>query len=390
MIEKQLKIAQNLGVRRTIKIVDTTLRDGLQAPGVLFDSDEKRSIAVALSEAGVDELEVGIPAMGIESQNGINHLCNLNLSCNLISWCRAVSGDILAAAKTKTDAISISFPTSEILLKTFGKDQSWLFDFLPSMVELASKYFDKIYVGAQDATRTDFELLSRFAKIANKLGVARIRIADTVGVATPFSTFNLIKKIKDLTPNLEVEFHAHNDLGMATANAFCAAEAGADALSVTVNGLGERAGNAPLEEVSVALFGVGNFDGKIKLHHLKNLSTMVSKASNRPIHKAKPIVGSDVFKHESGIHCMAMLKNSDSYQPFDPLIIGADEAQFGIGGQSGCAIIRHLLAMAGITVSQKDALILLDHVRCAAIKSKSSISVEELIALYFQTFQKVA
>lgn len=377
----------NNGMLKQIKLMDSTLRDGAQAPCVVFGIKERKAIAMALAQAGVDEIEVGIPAMGADAQKAIHEIACMNLPCDLISWCRAKQSDIEAAAKTGTNGVSISFPTSSILLNTFGKDEEWVMETLLKMVSLAGRYFDKIYVGAQDATRTNPQFLENFAVRCFELGVDRLRLADTVGVARPFFTADLIKKIKMAAPKLALEFHAHNDLGMATANAVCAAEAGADALSVTVNGLGERAGNAPLEEVAVALFGVGSEsfeNSRIRLDHLERLCRLVSDASGRSIHANKPITGSDVFRHESGIHCMGMVKNPLSYQPFHPSVVGSSNVSFGIGEQSGSTILRHLLSGSGINVSRKDSLILLDHVRSAALEKKSSLSIDELLGLYFQ------
>ncbi|MFH1152662.1 MAG: hypothetical protein V1793_02505 [Pseudomonadota bacterium] len=367
-----------------ITIMDTTLRDGAQAPGVVFTREARKSIAIALAGAGVDEMEAGIPAMGEPALAGIRDLVRLNLPCHLISWCRATPGDIEAAARTGTRGVSISFPTSSILLDTFGKDEKWVLDTLPVLVARASMYFDRIYVGAQDSTRTRSGFLEEIAGLCDGLGVHRFRIADTVGIGRPFAVAELIRRLKAVVPGLALEFHAHNDLGMATANAVCAAEAGADALSVTVGGLGERAGNAPLEEVAVALFGLGLFQGRIHLDHLRDLCDFVSKAAGRAIPASKPVTGSDVFRHESGIHCLGMLKNPLSYQPFSPDTVGAGPVSFGIGQQSGSAILRHILAESGIILGSRETLELLTLVRKRSLEKKSSLSRDEVLSLYFQ------
>ena len=365
-----------------ITLVDTTLRDGAQAPGVVFSNPDREAIAEALSEAGVAELEAGIPAMGDEAVASIRALVRMDLHADLISWCRAVSGDLEAAARTGTRAVSISFPTSSILLDTFGRDEAWVLKTLPVLVRTALADFDRIYVGAQDATRTRPGFLDQVAALCAAEGVHRLRIADTVGIARPLSTAGLIHRLRAVAPGIGLEFHAHNDLGMATANAVCAAEAGAEALSVTVNGLGERAGNACLEEVGVALFGTGSFRGGLRLDHLRGICELVARLSCRPIHRTKPVTGSDVFRHESGIHCMGMLRNPSSYQPFSPDTVGSGPHELGVGLQSGTAILKHILAGSGITPSETELPGLLARVRQKAMATRCSLSRKEVLELY--------
>ena len=375
------------GGRKQVRIIDTTLRDGEQAPGVVFSSDERVEIASMLAWAGVDEIEAGTPAMGEAACRDIRKMVDLKLPCTLTSWCRASEKDIEMASKCRTSGVHISFPTSSILLKAFDKDKQWVMSELPRLVSISKLYFDTVSVGAQDATRTDSEFLIQFCNIAADLGVQSLRLADTVGLTTPMGVKLLVKEVVNSIPTLPLEFHGHNDLGMATGNAVSAVEAGADALSVTVNGLGERAGNTALEEVCVALFGVGNYTGSVNLAMLQGLCRKVAAASGRDIAPSKAIVGENVFRHESGIHCAGLLRNSLSYQPFDPGLIGKrGRPEIVFGTHSGRSVIYHTLLELGMNVTREEASVLIPLVKRKSRVKKGSLSCSELKDLYQETF----
>jgi len=369
---------------KKIWMVDTTLRDGEQAPGVIFRPLEKIVIAWELADCGIDEIEAGIPAMGETACKEIAALSRLNLPCLLSSWCRAVEKEIFLAADCNTPGVHISFPASSILLKTFEKDEAWVLNSLENLVRYSQNYFDRISVGAQDATRTDTNFLHRFAELSRDLGVHRLRIADTVGMVTPSMTMDLVAGLISAVPGLDLEFHGHNDLGMATANAVSAVDAGAAALSVTVNGLGERAGNAPLEETAMALFGVGGREGNVLISGLTSLCNTVARFSNQIIPPAKPIVGSRIFSHESGIHCAGLIKNPDSYELFAPEQVGRQSRNYVLGSHSGSAALRHILAQRDIHIDVPLARQLLPRVREKAMMSKRPLSPEELETVYRQ------
>lgn len=370
-------------IKRKIWMVDTTLRDGEQAPGVVFNSHEKREIAMALDRIGIDEIEVGIPAMGRQVCRDIREIAGLGLTSILSCWCRADQRDIEAASRCNTPGIHISFPTSSVLLKTFDRDETWVMKTLSHLVGVAKKYFDRVSVGAQDATRTRQAFLYEFADFACDVGADRLRLADTVGMISPSMVVKTITGLSRRVPNLELEFHGHNDLGMATANAVTAVEAGASALSVTVNGLGERAGNAPLEEVAMALFEMGGYKSDINNRLMTNLCYLVAEASGRAIHESKPIVGRNVFRHESGIHCSGLLKDGSSYQLFEPESVGKKKSEYVIGYHSGSAAIGHVLEQQGIVIDKAGAKQLIPMVREKAFQQKSLLTPEELKELYF-------
>jgi homocitrate synthase NifV len=367
---------------RPVWIVDTTLRDGEQAPGIVFDCATKKEIARRLAAAGVDELEVGIPAMGAEERAGIRSLAALNLDCRLTSWCRAVPSDVEQAARCGTAGVHISFPVSPILLKTMGKDPAWVWERLDALVAWSRERFDLVSVGAQDAFRARPAFLGEFVAAAARCGAHRVRIADTVGLARPLQVADLVRNLMPLAGRTALEFHGHNDLGMATANTVAAIEAGIQAVSVTVNGLGERAGNAPLEQVAMAVAMLEHRCSAIDTPQLLSLCRHVAGATRRPIPVDQPITGETVFNHESGIHCAAILKNTQAYQPFDPARVGREKMQLVVGKHSGTSVLKHLMAQAGVALTSETAKRLLDTVRDEAMKQQCALSAAQLVQLY--------
>jgi homocitrate synthase NifV len=340
---------------RPVRIIDTTLRDGEQAPGVSFDRRAKLSLAAALDRAGVDELEVGIPAMGPAVREDIRCIAAMQLKCRLSVWCRAHEDDLAAAARCRVGGVHFSFPVSPIHLSALGKNRHWVLSRMEALVRAARGYFDRITIGAQDATRAEKNFLLAMAAQAEALGADRLRIADTVGIGRPGAIVDLVSSLRAAALGLKLEFHGHNDLGMATANALSALEAGAQAVSVTVNGLGERAGNTALEQVAMALLLHPDLSCRVDTTALLALCRLVAEAAGQPIAPAQPVVGDHVFAHESGIHCHAMFLDTRAYEPFAPQTVGRAERRFILGTHSGAASIRHLLAQAGINISPQQA-----------------------------------
>ncbi|WP_167599232.1 homocitrate synthase [Chlorobaculum sp. 24CR] len=370
----------SLGVIRKPWIIDTTLRDGEQAPGVVFNPHEKKRIAELLAETGVDEIEVGYPAISQAEREVIREIVAMKLPVRLTSWSRANMADIELAAACGTDAVHISFPASRLYLELMHKEDGWIQEQLHAMVSKAREWFDFVSVGGQDATRSDIEFLQRFMLDAETAGAERFRIADTVGVATPVSVMALGAALRQSSA-LPLEFHAHNDLGMATANAFTALESGFEAVSVSVTGLGERAGNAALEELSMALALSGGFASRLDTEKLSVLCDAVAAASGRVIQEQKPVVGRSAFEHESGIHCAALLQNPLSYQPFLPSRVGRGDFEMVIGKHSGTAAVIAHFSRRGISVSKEEARELLELIRSHADRLKRALRTDEIDAI---------
>jgi homocitrate synthase NifV len=365
-----------------IHIIDSTLRDGEQAPGVVFSRAEKLEIAASLAACGIPELEAGTPAIDEEERADLSAIVDLHLPSRVSAWCRATEQDLRLAESCGVDSAHISFPVSPLLFDAFGKEESWLWSSLPEIVGSALARFRYVSVGAQDASRADAALLNRFVLAARDAGASRIRVADTVGIWNPHRTWRCFRRLRAIAGNrLSIEFHGHNDLGMATANTISAVEGGADAVSVTVNGLGERAGNAPLEEVVMALRHTQRADSGIDTSRLSALCGLVANRARRPIHRAKPIVGADVFRHESGIHTAALLKTPTAYQPFPCEETGRTPEPFAIGKHSGSAGLQSLLEAGGISVPAWLCPEIVAAVRRRARVQKGAVSPQELAAI---------
>jgi homocitrate synthase NifV len=340
---------------QTPYIIDTTLRDGEQAPGVCFSRQSKLAIAQNLDQAGIDELEVGVPAMGAVVQEDIRSIAALNLRCRLSVWCRAHPDDLAAAMQCKVGGIHISFPVSSLQLAAMDRSRHWVLDRLERLVTQARISFDHVSVGALDATRAKRPFLKQFAEVARASGAERLRLADTVGIGTPGSIGGLVKELVGGVPGMAFEFHGHNDLGLATANALAALENGAGAVSVTVNGLGERAGNTALEQIAMVLRQQSTVNCPVDTTRLLSLSRLVAHASGMGVGAAQPVVGEHAFTHESGIHCQAMFKDQRAFEPFPPRHAGHSGRRYLLGGHSGSASIRRLFQHAGISISREQA-----------------------------------
>jgi len=365
-----------------IKIIDTTLRDGEQAPGVCFPPMLKLQILQLLYDAGVRNFEIGTPAIGADEQEAIKLMLSSGIDAEMSVWCRAVPSDLEQAAALGARQVNLSLPLSDIQLKAVGKDRKWMFNQLKTCLAITSSSFGFVTVGVQDASRTDFCALKDFVGYAlSSPAVRRIRLADTVGIMNPFTVHDLLSKMIDEFPNTEFEFHGHNDLGMATANSLAAVVAGAHAVSVTVNGLGERSGNAPLEELVLALEYSWSTATGINKQRLRTICELVGSLSGRKISPSKPFSGEMCFTHESGIHTRSLLVNSLAYQPFDPSEIGR-EMRFVYGKHSGSTAIRSVLKQVGIPVSQRQLQLFIDFLKSKHQFSNHGISEIELVELF--------
>lgn len=370
-----------LQLNKEVIIVDTTLRDGEQTAGVVFANEEKIRIAKLLDEVGVHQIEAGIPVMGGDEKEVIKQIVDLGLKASIMGWNRAVIDDIRHSLDCGVDAVAISISTSDIHIK--HKLRSTRDKVLSSMVaacEFAKKHNRYVSVNAEDASRTDMDFLIKFATEAKNAGADRLRYCDTVGIMEPFKTYERVKTLIE-TVGIDVEMHMHNDFGMATANTFAGIRAGAKYAGVTVNGLGERAGNAPLEEVVMALKHLDGVNLNFKTEMFREMSEYVARASGRELPAWKPIVGTNMFAHESGIHADGALKNPATYEVFKPEEVGL-ERQIVVGKHSGTAAIKAKFAEYGITLSDSDAAAILEKVRAQAVGLKRSLFDKELVYIY--------
>lgn len=266
---------------KDIRIVDTTLRDGEQAAGIAFNGEEKILIAKMLDRVGVSEIEAGIPAMGIDEQKTISEILALGLKARVLTWNRLKMEDIKASLDCGANFVHISAPVSDIQIGyKLRKSREWVLENLKKVVYFARKRGCQVSVGAEDASRAEFSFVARFAETARDAGAERLRYADTLGVLNPFTARDRVANLIEAT-GVEIEFHAHNDFGMATANTLAAIRGGAGLISTTVNGIGERAGNASMEEVERALEKLYSCPIGLNIHLLPVLSLIVARAANR-------------------------------------------------------------------------------------------------------------
>jgi homocitrate synthase NifV len=307
-------------------------------------------------------------------------ITQLDLRANLLGWNRAVMSDIKASIACGLRRVHIAIPVSGIQISAKFHGQ-WRVSLqkLKDCINFAMDQGLWVAVGGEDSSRADEEFLEDVALYAQEWGASRFRFCDTVGVLDPFSTHLKVKRLVSIL-SIPVEIHTHNDFGLATANALAGIKAGASSVNTTVNGLGERAGNAALEEVIMALKCIYKANLGIDTPRLLELSQLVAAASGANVQPWKAIVGKNTFAHESGIHAHGVLQNPDTYEPFAPEEVGW-ERRLVLGKHSGRHLISSLLAQYGIFLNPVETQTILDSVRHHSILKKRSLSIEELLNL---------
>ena len=335
---------------KNITIYDTTLRDGEQTPGVCFSKEDKLEIARKLDQFRIHQIEAGFPIVSNREAETVKAIANEGLDAQIICLARTKVGDIDKALDCDVDGIITFMGTSDIHLehKMHIKRQEAL-NICMKSIEYAKDHGLFVAFSAEDATRTDLDFLKRIYCKAESYGADRVHIADTVGAITPQGITFLIKELRKVT-NVDIAMHCHNDFGLAVINSIYGLLAGGTAVSTTVNGIGERAGNASLEELVMSLKILYGKDLGFKTKYIQELSELVAEKTQLGIPYNKPIVGKNVFRHESGIHVDAVIEEPLTYEPYLPELVG-QKRQLVLGKHSGCRAVKAKLDECGYKVT---------------------------------------
>ena len=377
--------------KKFIKIFDTTLRDGEQSPGASMNIDEKVRVAKQLEKLGVDVIEAGFPIASEGDFEAVRRIAKAVTRCEVAGLARANEKDIDRAWEAlklaKKPRIHTFIATSDIHLKfKLKKSRKEVLEAAVKAVKHACKYTENVEFSAEDAVRSDPAYLAKVVAAVISAGAKTVNIPDTVGYAIPSEFGNLIKYLKKNVPNIGktvISVHCHNDLGLAVANSLAAIQNGAGQVECTINGIGERAGNASLEEIVMALktrkalFG---FDTDIVTEQLYSTSRLVSHITGIVVQPNKAVVGANAFAHEAGIHQDGMLKEKATYEIMTPESVGVSQSAIVLGKHSGRHAFKARLKELGYDLSEKDSELAFERFKKLA-DQKKEIFDEDLDAI---------
>jgi 2-isopropylmalate synthase len=362
-----------------IRIFDTTLRDGEQTPGISVSPEQKLQIAIKLDDLGVDAIEAGFPTVSQGERQAIKDIVRQGLRAEICGLARTVQGDIDAALDCDLGYIHLFIATSDIHMKyklKLNRDQ--VLERAVWAVEYAKKHGVQIEFSAEDATRSEISFVKEVFRAVSQSGADRIDIPDTVGYSTPESISRLVKDVGTIS-SLPISMHCHDDLGLAVANTISGINAGATCAQVTVNGIGERAGNASLEEVVMALQCLYRSPHGIKTELLYETSKFVSNAMGIIVQPNKAIIGENAFGHESGIHTHGIINNPLTYEPISPELVGR-KRWLQAGKHAGAHGIKAMLEEFGVRPDEEQLRQILERQKNIADLGKS-ITTSELLSI---------
>jgi isopropylmalate/citramalate/homocitrate synthase-like protein len=375
------------GKRIRIRIFDTTLRDGEQTPRVSLDMEEKLTIARALDELGVDTIEAGFPISSAGEKMAVKRIAGAGLKAEICGLARADKRDVDAALSCDVDLVHIFIATSDIHLKNklkMGREE--VKERAISSIEYAKSHGVKVEFSCEDATRTDLDFLKEMCLGAQGAGADRINLPDTVGVSSTSKMFDLIKSMKKVT-RVPLSVHCHDDLGLAVANSLAGVDAGARQVEATINGIGERAGNAALEEVVMGLELLLGLQTRINTQGLNKVSRLVSRLTGVQVPPNKAIVGENAFAHESGIHAHGVIEAPSTYEAMSPEIVGKS-TEILIGKHTGRHALKSRFEALGFELDGPQLSSALEQIKSLVDASKH-ITDEDLIAIGWDIKGKV-
>ena len=358
-----------------IKVLDTTLRDGEQTPGVSLTSNEKLRIAHKLDEIGIDYIEAGSAITSQGERESIKEITKQGFNAEILSFSRPLTVDIDYCLECDVDAVNLVVPTSDLHIKDkLNTSRDELLELSNNAVDYCKDHGLAVELSAEDASRSDVDFLKVVYGNAIDHGVDRICVCDTVGILTPDDSYELFNHLNDFS--VPVACHCHNDFGLAVANTLAALKGGASEIHTTINGIGERAGNTSFEECVVSINRLlPQFDTNIRINEIYDVSKLVARLTGVYIQPNKAIVGENAFSHESGIHSDGIIKNSATYEPMTPELVGR-KRKFVIGKHMGTHGLNNRLKELGLDVDKNQLQQICDNIKVLADKGKTVTDVD--------------
>lgn len=361
---------------RQVGLYDATLRDGEQTVGVVLDPEQKLEIARGLDRLGVDRIEAGFPRVSREDWEAVRRINQAGLHAEVWGFSRALTADVDALLELQVRATVIEAPLSEIKLAAYGVSRDTILTRIREAVTHAVSHGVKVAFFGVDGTRAEPDFLDAANRTAIEAGAAEVVVVDTIGIATPEAVAHLVARIRErLGPQIPLHFHGHNDFGLATAAAVAAVRAGASYIHGTVNGMGERAGNANLPEVALALEALYGFSTKLRYDRVREVSALVRRLSGCELEPWKPLVGENLFKRESGA-VAAQFHAPEAIEPFSSTLVAA-ERRIVLGKKSGIDSIRIRAEQLGLSLSEERQRQLLDLVKALATQKRGLVDDAE-------------
>lgn len=376
-------------VRQPIEVLDTTLREGEQPPGVVFTPDQKLEIAAALDDFGIHWLSVGFPAVSEAERETARRIVRGGFRFRTAALCRLTASDVDLTVDLGVEQVSLFVGGSDTHLRDkLGLSEDAALRKIESAVGHSKRRGAFTSFGVEDFSRTPLPRLVRMLRTAVDAGADLLTLPDTLGVLTPASTAAIVRFLRALLGR-PVALHFHDDLGLALANTLAGLEAGAEMVHATVNGVGERAGNTCLEELAVALAVKHGRDLGFRLDRIAELSRLVHRVSGTepPAHKA--VTGRWAFTHEAGIHVAGVLANPECYQPFPPSLVGRHH-EVVFGKHSGAKGVERLAALHGLALSKEARAVVLERIKHAAETRLSAVDEEEIVGWIRETAGEAA